>query len=161
MTKSFEENAMKNRRFGREKRAMTLGLSALALSALSGLIGAPLQAQERQGSHQSGETQGATVRSANPTIQRIIENSNLHFQAGEESFKDGNFDRARREYDRAIDVILEAGLDIRTDSHLRHHYETIVENIFQRQMTLMVMAPSAADPEQKGSDRRPKKTSVI
>jgi len=147
MTKSFEENAMKNRRFGREKRAVTLGLSALALSALSGLIGAPLQAQERQGSHQSGETQGATVRSANPTIQRIIENSNLHFQAGEESFKDGNFDRARREYDRAIDVILEAGLDIRTDSHLRHHYETIVENIFQRQMTLMVMAPSAADPE--------------
>ncbi|MFM8393911.1 MAG: lytic transglycosylase domain-containing protein, partial [Acidobacteriota bacterium] len=147
MTKSFEENAMKNRRFGREKRAVTLGLSALALSALSGLIGAPLQAQERPGSHQSGETQGATVRSANPTIQRIIENSNLHFQAGEESFKDGNFDRARREYDRAIDVILEAGLDIRTDSHLRHHYETIVENIFQRQMTLMVMAPSAADPE--------------
>jgi membrane-bound lytic murein transglycosylase D len=70
-------------------------------------------------------------------IQRVIERSTGHFLSAEVSFKDGNFDKARREYDRAVDVVLEAGIDVRSDSRLQQHYQNLVERIFQRQMTLM------------------------
>jgi len=77
-------------------------------------------------------------------IQRVIERSNSYFQSAEVNFKDGNFDKARREYDKAIDIVLEAGIDVRSDARLQQHYQGLVEYIFQRQMTLMVAAPGTA-----------------
>ncbi|MGH9856055.1 MAG: hypothetical protein ACREBD_39975, partial [Blastocatellia bacterium] len=74
----------------------------------------------------------------------MIERSNGHFQSAEVSFKDGNFDKARREYDRAVDTVLESGIDVRSDPRLQQHYQNLVERIFQRQMTLMVAATGSA-----------------
>jgi membrane-bound lytic murein transglycosylase D len=82
-------------------------------------------------------------------IQRVIERSTGHFLSAEVSFKDGNFDKARREYDRAIDVVLEAGIDVRSDSRLQQHYHNLVDRIFQRQMTLM--AGSGGGPAVSGA----------
>lgn len=79
----------------------------------------------------------------NSEIQRVIERSNGYFQSGEVNYKDGNFDRARREYDRAIDTVLESGLDVRSDARLQQHYQALVDQVFQRQMTLMTSAPAA------------------
>ncbi|MCI0525099.1 MAG: lytic transglycosylase domain-containing protein, partial [Acidobacteria bacterium] len=73
----------------------------------------------------------------------MIERSNSYFQSGEVNFKDGNFDKARREYDKAVDIVLEAGVDVRGDARLQQHYQNLVEHIFRRQMTLMVAAPGA------------------
>src|SRR5215475_10137767 len=80
----------------------------------------------------------------NLEIQRVIERSNSYYQSAEVNFKDGNFDKARREYDKAIDIVLEAGIDVRSDARLQQHYQGLVEYIFQRQMTLMVAAPGPA-----------------
>ncbi|MFN0086011.1 MAG: transglycosylase SLT domain-containing protein [Blastocatellia bacterium] len=80
-------------------------------------------------------------------IQRVIERSNSYFQSGEVNFKDGNFDKARREYDRAIDIVLESGVDIRADARLQQHYNNLVDHIFQRQMTLLSGASSASGTE--------------
>lgn len=80
----------------------------------------------------------------NQEIQRVIERSNSYFQSAEVNFKDGNFDKARREYDKAVDIVLEAGIDIRSDARLQQHYQNLVEHIFQRQMTLMVAGPAPA-----------------
>jgi membrane-bound lytic murein transglycosylase D len=90
----------------------------------------------------------------NLEIQRVIERSNNSFQTAEASFKDGNFDKARREYDRAVDTVLEAGIDVRSDSRLQQHYQSLVERIFQRQMTLMAgtNAPAASDIAQNNGD---------
>ena len=80
-------------------------------------------------------------------IQRVIERSNSYFQSGEVNFKDGNFDKARREYDRALDIVLESGVDIRSDARLQQHYNNLVDHIFQRQMTLLSAAPAPAGAE--------------
>jgi membrane-bound lytic murein transglycosylase D len=84
----------------------------------------------------------------------VIERSNAYFQSAEISFKDGNFDRARREYDRAVDTVLEAGIDVRTDARLQQHYQNLVERIFQRQMTLMAgpSGPAVSDVAQNGDN---------
>jgi peptidoglycan lytic transglycosylase D len=90
----------------------------------------------------------------NLEIQRVIERSNSYFQSAEISFKDGNFDRARREYDRAVDTVLEAGIDVRSDARLQQHYQNLVERIFQRQMTLMAgpSGPAVSDVAQNGDN---------
>jgi membrane-bound lytic murein transglycosylase D len=90
----------------------------------------------------------------NLEIQRVIERSNSYFQSAEVSFKDGNFDKARREYDRAVDTVLEAGIDVRSDARLQQHYQNLIERIFQRQMTLMVTAsgPAVSDVAQNNGD---------
>ncbi|HEV2664085.1 MAG TPA: transglycosylase SLT domain-containing protein [Blastocatellia bacterium] len=91
----------------------------------------------------------------NLQIQRVIERSNGYFQSAEVSFKDGDFDRARREYDRAVDTVLEAGIDVRTDARLQQHYQNLVERIFQRQMTLMAGpgGPAVSDVAQNNGDK--------
>src|SRR5262245_3270884 len=83
----------------------------------------------------------------NLEIQRVIERSNSYFQSAEVNFKDGNFDKARREYDKAVDIVLEAGIDVRSDARMQQHYQNLVEHIFQRQMTLMVVVPGTPDAE--------------
>jgi membrane-bound lytic murein transglycosylase D len=90
----------------------------------------------------------------NQEIQRVIDRSNGYFQSAEVSFKDGNFDKARREYDRAVDTVLEAGIDVRSDARLQQHYQNLVERIFQRQMTLMAgpSGPAVSDVAQNGDN---------
>ncbi|HMV84814.1 MAG TPA: transglycosylase SLT domain-containing protein [Blastocatellia bacterium] len=74
----------------------------------------------------------------------MIERSSGYFHSGEANFKDGNFDKARRDYDRAIDIVLESGIDVRSDARLQQHYQALVDNIFRRQMTLLSAAPAAS-----------------
>src|SRR5438093_747632 len=82
------------------------------------------------------------VQQRSEEIQKIIDRSDERLQAGEIHFKEGNYDQARRAYDRAIDIILESGVDVRSDARLRQHYQNLVEHIFQRQLALL--KPSAA-----------------
>ena len=90
-----------------------------------------------------GSDNPADISRTSNDIQRVIERSNGYFQSGEANFKDGNFDKARREYDRALDIVLESGIDVRGDTRLQQHYQNLIEHIFQRQMTLLTAAPAA------------------
>ena len=103
--------------------ASRLGFSAslltgcLSLALIYCLNNSPVYAQGR------GANTDITAEQShrNLEIQRVIERSNAYFQSAEISFKDGNFDRARREYDRAVDTVLEAGIDVRSDARLQQH----------------------------------------
>jgi membrane-bound lytic murein transglycosylase D len=96
----------------------------------------------------------AEIANRNLEIQRIIERSNGYFQSAEVNFKDGNFDRARREYDRAIDIVLESGVDARSDARLHQYYQGLVDQIFQRQMTLLTAAPASVQAASNQDDRQ-------
>ncbi len=123
--------------------ATVVGLSAIALSAL---INTPLIAQELPQAPGKRVAGNQTSDSPIPPsgIQRIIENSTLHFQSAEANFRNGSFDRARRDYDRALDTILESGVDIRSDVRLQQHYQGLIDQIYKRQITLMVVAPASS-----------------
>jgi membrane-bound lytic murein transglycosylase D len=123
------------------------GLSAGCLAACLLVALTPrLYAQER-GALSNNTEIPAQLSLRNLEIQRVIERSNSFFQSAEVNFKDGNFDKARREYDKAVDIVLESGIDVRSDARLRQHYQNLVEHIFQRQMTLMAAAPAATNVE--------------
>jgi membrane-bound lytic murein transglycosylase D len=138
----------------------------LSLALIPCLCASPAQAQGRV----NNTDVSVEVSQRNQEIQRVIERSNIYFQSAEVNFKDGNFEKARREYDKAVDIVLEAGIDVRNDSRLQQHYQNLVEHIFQRQMTLMVAGPAPAGPDlaqnnaggpqdpaptQKAQDRQP------
>jgi membrane-bound lytic murein transglycosylase D len=135
----------------RPQAGPVFGLLAACLSIILTSCLYPVYAQVRGAISNHNEIV-AEVSPRNPEIQRVIERSNSYFQSAEVNFKDGNFDKARREYDKAVDIVLESGIDVRSDPRLQQHYQNLVEHIFQRQMTLMAAAPAAPVAEVAATD---------
>lgn len=62
-------------------------------------------------------------------IASLISASQSHFEAGERELKMGHLERARTEFDRAVDVLLESPYGARTDARLREHFDRLVDRI--------------------------------
>jgi membrane-bound lytic murein transglycosylase D len=82
------------------------------------------------------------VRQYNQEIQKIIDRAEERFQAGEIHFDKGEYREARRAWDRAIDIILESGVDVRSDQRLQQCYQKLVDTVFQRQLALIKVSPA-------------------
>lgn len=104
-----------------------VSLCLCAVFALSVFAQVPLTSQERS-----------------TKIQLTIERSQESFQKGEEFFQTGEYALARRNYDRALELMLEAGIDMRTDARLKQHYQKLLDQINQRQATLTKQLPAPA-----------------
>src|SRR5215831_13903039 len=89
---------------GRLAHALSIGFSAsllngcLSLALIPCLYTSPVYAQGRSVNPDTPADQSHRSQE----IQRVIERSNSYFQSAEVNFKDGNFDKARREYDKAM-----------------------------------------------------------
>ena len=59
----------------------------------------------------------------------LITTSQKHFEAGERELKLGHLDRARVEFDRAVDVLLESPYGARTDARMREHFDRLIDRI--------------------------------
>ena len=101
---------------------------------------APALAQGRVSSPGNPEIP-VEVQQRNEEIQKIIDRADERFQAGEENFRKADYQQARRAYDRAVDIVLEFGIDVRSDARLQQYYQKLVEQIFQRQLALTRLAP--------------------
>jgi len=66
--------------------------------------------------------------------QQIINTAELHFQRGQQAFSNGEYDLARREFDLAVDTILVAAIDVRSDEQLRSYYRALIEKINRYQI---------------------------
>lgn len=62
-------------------------------------------------------------------ITTLIDTSQRRFEAGERELRLGHLDRARVEFDRAIDLMLESPYGARTDARLREHFDRLVDRI--------------------------------
>lgn len=70
-------------------------------------------------------------------ISNLIETSQKHFLAGERELHVGHLERARVEFDRAVDVLLESPYGARTDSRLREHFDRLVDRINAYEVTAL------------------------
>jgi len=122
-------------------------LAACLLVALTPCLNGSIVYAQGRGAASNNSDIAAEVPHRYLEIQRAIERSNSYFQSAEVNFKNGNFEKARREYDKAVDIVLESGVDVRSDARLQQHYQNLVEHIFKRQMTLMVAAPAPVTAE--------------
>ena len=70
-------------------------------------------------------------------IQEIIKEAERHFQEGQQAYTEGEYDRARREFDQAVDTVLIASIDVRSDDNLRVYYRALIEKINRYQILAM------------------------
>src|SRR5215471_679095 len=61
--------------------------------------------------------------------QAIIDRAEELFRRGEEAFGKGLIDIARKMWDDALDVVLQSGISLRTDSKLDAYYRRLIERI--------------------------------
>jgi membrane-bound lytic murein transglycosylase D len=66
-----------------------------------------------------------------PRVQSIIERAENHFKLGELNLKDGKRQPAREEFDRAVDSVLESGMDVRSNPKLQRYYLELVERVYR------------------------------
>jgi len=78
-------------------------------------------------------------------ITSLIATSQAHFAAGERELRLGHLDRARFEFDRAVDVLLESPYGARTDARLREHFDRLVDRINAHEVTTLAQGDGFAE----------------
>ncbi len=59
----------------------------------------------------------------------LIARSNSHFEQGQHELAVGHLERAREQFDRALDVLLESPDGARVDARVREHFDRLVDRI--------------------------------
>ncbi|HEY2432535.1 MAG TPA: LysM peptidoglycan-binding domain-containing protein [Vicinamibacterales bacterium] len=70
-------------------------------------------------------------------VELLIATSDDHFQAGEHELKAGHLEKARQDFDRAVDVLLAAPYGARTDARLREHFDRLIDRINAYEVTAL------------------------
>ena len=70
-------------------------------------------------------------------VLTLIATSSSHFEAGERELRMGHLERARVEFDRAVDVLLESPYGARTDARMREHFDRLVDRINAHEVTAL------------------------
>jgi membrane-bound lytic murein transglycosylase D len=64
-------------------------------------------------------------------VAQLIERAEAHFKQGELNLKDRNPEAARAEFDKAVDTLLESGMDVRANPRLQTYYLQLVERVYR------------------------------
>jgi membrane-bound lytic murein transglycosylase D len=70
-------------------------------------------------------------------ITVLIQSSERHFEAGQREVTLGHLDRARVEFDRAVDVMLESPYGARTDVRTREYFDRLIDRINAYEVTVL------------------------
>src|SRR5215213_604227 len=83
--------------------------------------------------------QAVTVAPAPPVdpIADLIALSNRHFESGQRELTEGHLETAKRQFDRALEVILESPFGSRGDVRLREQFERLVDRISAYEVTAL------------------------
>jgi membrane-bound lytic murein transglycosylase D len=67
-------------------------------------------------------------------VERLARQVEAIFEAGEKEYKDGHLSSARQQFDRALDLLLESGLDIQAEPRLAALFERIVGTVHSAEL---------------------------
>jgi membrane-bound lytic murein transglycosylase D len=70
-------------------------------------------------------------------IASLIKTSQEHYDTGERELNVGHLERARAEFDKALDVLLESPFGARTDPRLRAQFDRLVDRINAQEMAAL------------------------
>ena len=69
-----------------------------------------------------------------PRVQAVINNAEDHFKKGELNLQDNKRQAAREEFDKAVDTVLESGMDVRSNPRLNRYYLELVERVYRKEV---------------------------
>ena len=70
-------------------------------------------------------------------VASLIATSQQHFETGERELKAGHLDKARQEFDQAVQVLLESPYGARTDARLREHFDRLIDRVNAYEVTAL------------------------
>src|SRR5712691_10180521 len=82
----------------------------------------------------SARTIPTEVEKSDGWVSQIIAKAEDHFRKGKLNLEDNKRDQARDEFDKAVDSILESGLDVRASQRLQTFYLELVERIYREEV---------------------------
>ncbi len=76
------------------------------------------------------------VQRTDQQVTRVIATAEDNFRKGKLNLEDNKRDQARADFDKAVDAILESGLDVRASQRLQGFYLELVERIYREEVPL-------------------------
>jgi membrane-bound lytic murein transglycosylase D len=76
------------------------------------------------------------VQQSDEHVSKIITTAEDYFRRGKLNLEDNKRDQAREDFDKAVDSILESGLDVRASQRLQSFYLELVERIYREEVPL-------------------------
>jgi membrane-bound lytic murein transglycosylase D len=70
-------------------------------------------------------------------VEQVIQRSQEKFLQGEENFKSGFLEKAKKDFDEALEIVLRAGFPISGDERLERHYEGLIDRIFNYELAAL------------------------
>jgi len=77
---------------------------------------------------------GSDIEREDSRVQDIMARAEEQFRLGELNLKDGKREAARQKFDRAVDVILESGMNVRSHPRLQNYYLQLVERVYRHEV---------------------------
>ncbi len=89
--------------------------------------------------------------SAPPTdpIANLIATSQRHFDAGQQELQLGHLERAKLEFNLALEVLLESPYGARSDARLRDHFDRLVDRISTYEVTALTAGDGFAEKKEE------------
>jgi membrane-bound lytic murein transglycosylase D len=75
-----------------------------------------------------------------PAIDVLVEKVRVNFEAGQKKYKAGEFDKARVDFDRAVDLILQSGFPVDADPRLNDLSDQIGETLHSYEVNALANA---------------------
>jgi membrane-bound lytic murein transglycosylase D len=127
-----------------------LRYAALCVSVLAIGCGGNPKPQTVKTTPAPGPTAPATPAVATPAattdpIAALIATSEKHYEAGDRELSLGHLDKARIEFDQALDVLLESPYGARSDARLRDHFDKLVDRISAREVAALAAGDGFAE----------------
>jgi membrane-bound lytic murein transglycosylase D len=82
------------------------------------------------------------IEKSDGAVSKIMEKAEVHFKQGEINLKDNRREQARDEFDKAVDTILNSGMDVRANQRLQTYYLELVERIYRLEVPQQRTTPS-------------------
>ncbi len=76
------------------------------------------------------------IEREDPRVKQIIDRAESHFKQGQLNLQDNKREQARDEFDKAVDTLLESGLDVRAYPRLNTYYLQLVERVYREEVPL-------------------------
>jgi len=108
----------------------------LSLLAIFTTLVSPVSTAYAQSLPSSLRTTVNDVERDNPRVLQIMEKAEQHYRLGELNLKDKNVDAARAEFDKAVDSVLESGMDVRSNPKLQTFYLQLVERVYRMEVAM-------------------------
>lgn len=79
-------------------------------------------------------------------VTQVIDKAETFYKQGQLNLADNRREQARDDFDKAVDAILESGMDIRANQRLQTYYWELVQRIYELEVPQQQRAPQAASP---------------